>query len=105
MVKKAVKGLWVELTHVKGAGKRHKITGITSLAVNQLMFSIDMAETKTSVAQYFLDKYQIRLQFAHWPTIQAGSDSKPVYLPLEVLLSTECLYQTVVCIQHFPWSN
>jgi eukaryotic translation initiation factor 2C len=35
--------------------------------------------------QYFLDKYDYRLKYASWPCLQAGSDSRPVYLPMEVI--------------------
>ncbi|PIA41768.1 hypothetical protein AQUCO_02200300v1 [Aquilegia coerulea] len=80
-VKKAVRGLRVELTHRKD-GKRHKILGISSQPLNQLMFNTD--EKRLSVEQYFLDKYRIRLRCTHWPALQAGSDSKPTYLPMEV---------------------
>ncbi|KAL5724067.1 Protein argonaute mel1 [Ranunculus cassubicifolius] len=82
-VKKAVRGLRVELLH-RTDGKRTKITSITPQAVGQLMFSVDEGARKLSVPQYFAEKYQTRLKFPHWPAIQAGSDSRPSYFPFEV---------------------
>ncbi|KAF9594683.1 hypothetical protein IFM89_034366 [Coptis chinensis] len=82
-VKKAVKGLRVELTHRK-EGRRNKISGITTQPIEQLMFTVDEGGQRMSVAQYFLDKYHVKLRYGHWPALQAGSDSKPAYLPMEV---------------------
>jgi len=36
------------------------------------------------VVQYFQEKYQYRLNYVALPCVQAGSDSKPIYLPMEV---------------------
>ncbi|KAF9594712.1 hypothetical protein IFM89_034695 [Coptis chinensis] len=82
-VKKAVKGLHVELTHRKEE-KRNKITGITTQPIEQLMFTVDEGGRRMSVAQYFHDKYDVKLRYGHWPALQAGSDSKPAYFPMEV---------------------
>ncbi|KAF5188416.1 argonaute MEL1, partial [Thalictrum thalictroides] len=82
-VKKALRGIQVELTHMKD-GRHKKITGITAQSTGQLMFNVDDSDQRISVAQYFLSKYQIRLRWAHWPALQAGTDSRPLYLPMEV---------------------
>jgi eukaryotic translation initiation factor 2C len=39
-----------------------------------------------SVVQYFLEKYNIRLRFASWPALQSGNDSRPIFLPMEVII-------------------
>ena len=49
-----------------------------------IRFTLDDKKTKTSVLQYFCEKYNIVLQYASLPALQAGSDSNPVYLPMEV---------------------
>ncbi|KAF9615336.1 hypothetical protein IFM89_022987 [Coptis chinensis] len=82
-VKKAVKGLRVELIHRK-EGNRNKIKGITTQPVEQLMFTVDEGGQRMSVVQYFHDKYHVELRYAHWPALLSGSDSKPAYLPMEV---------------------
>uniref|UniRef100_A0A0E0D6Y4 Ubiquitin-like domain-containing protein n=1 Tax=Oryza meridionalis TaxID=40149 RepID=A0A0E0D6Y4_9ORYZ len=34
--------------------------------------------------KYFWDRYNYRLKYVSWPRLQSGSDSRPVYLPMEV---------------------
>lgn len=47
-------------------------------------FTSDENGTRISVVQYFRQKYNIVLRYASWPSLQAGSDQKPIYLPMEV---------------------
>ncbi|KAF9613156.1 hypothetical protein IFM89_005927 [Coptis chinensis] len=79
---KAMKGLRVELTHVK-EGKRNKISGITTQPLVECLHA-DEGGQRMYVAQYFHDKYHVKMRYGHWPAFQAGSDSKPAYLPMEV---------------------
>ena len=51
-----------------------------------IRFTLDDKKTKTSVLQYFRDKYNIFLKYEALPALQAGSDSNPVYLPMEVCM-------------------
>ena len=37
-----------------------------------------------SVLQYFHERYNMNLQYVSLPALQAGSETKPVYLPMEV---------------------
>ncbi|CAH1412813.1 unnamed protein product [Lactuca virosa] len=37
-----------------------------------------------SIVEYFLMKYDINLQFPHLPAIQAGTNAKPMYLPMTI---------------------
>ncbi|KAK9279006.1 hypothetical protein L1049_012681 [Liquidambar formosana] len=84
-VKKALKGIKVEHTHREYA-KTYRITGVSTQPTSQLMFPLDDNGTKTnvSVVQYFRQKYNIVLKYAFLPALQAGSDSNPVYLPMEL---------------------
>ncbi|XP_041992116.1 protein argonaute MEL1-like [Salvia splendens] len=82
-VKKALKGVRVETQHL-GQIRRHKISGITTMSTRQLMFSMDGMEAQISVAQYFSQQYSISLDYPNLPAIQAGSDTKPIYLPMEL---------------------
>lgn len=52
-----------------------------------IRFSLDDTGNQISVAQYFLEKYNVALNYPSLPAIQAGSDTKPIYLPMEVLVS------------------
>ena len=47
-------------------------------------FILDDKKTKISIVQYFREKYGTELNFLRLPAIQSGSDTKPVYLPMEV---------------------
>ncbi|KAM7274963.1 hypothetical protein ACFE04_016829 [Oxalis oulophora] len=82
-VKRALKSLKVKLSHGKYV-KTHKITGVSDQPVGKIMFTLDDKKTQTSVAQYFQDKYKIKLEFPNLPALQAGSSSKPVSLPMEL---------------------
>ncbi|KAH9700117.1 protein argonaute 5 [Citrus sinensis] len=81
-VKKALKGIKVVLTH-REYNNSHKITGISSQPMSQLMFTDDSA-TRMSVIQYFRERYNIALQFTSLPALVAGSEARPIYLPMEL---------------------
>jgi eukaryotic translation initiation factor 2C len=87
-VKRALRAVKVKLSHGKYV-KSYKITGVTDLPVGRLMFTLDDNQTQTSVAQYFRDRYKIVLKFPNLPALQAGSSSKPVYLPMELCTIVE----------------
>ncbi|KAI7996692.1 Polygalacturonase [Camellia lanceoleosa] len=72
-----------ELTH-REDGKRYKISGVSAQPTSQLTFARDDMDAKISVIQYFRERYHINLKFAYLPALQAGSDLKPVYLPMEL---------------------
>ncbi|XP_071724545.1 protein argonaute 5-like [Rutidosis leptorrhynchoides] len=82
-VKKALKSIRVKLSHGKYV-KTHKISGVSDQPAGQLMFTLDDQNTQISVAQYFREKYGITLKYKSLPALQAGSQSKPVYLPMEL---------------------
>nr|AGS47792.1 argonaute 5 [Salvia miltiorrhiza] len=102
-VKRALKGVRVE-THHLGQIRRHKISGITTQSTQQLMYAylifllvryylalissnltnFSVVCIFISVAQYFSQKYNVKLQFPNLPAVQAGSDTKPIYLPMEL---------------------
>ncbi|GMY15910.1 protein argonaute 5-like isoform X1 [Fagus crenata] len=82
-IKKALRGIRVELTHRENSNS-YIVAGVSTQPISQLMFTLDDNKTKTSVVQYFRDRYNIFLQYVSLPALQAGSDTKPVYLPMEV---------------------
>ncbi|CAK9150489.1 unnamed protein product [Ilex paraguariensis] len=82
-VKRALKGVRVELSHREYV-KRYKISGVSTQPTSQLMFPLDDTGAKVSVVQYFREKYNIILKYAFLPALLAGSDAKPVYLPMEI---------------------
>uniref|UniRef100_A0A0E0D4L9 Piwi domain-containing protein n=1 Tax=Oryza meridionalis TaxID=40149 RepID=A0A0E0D4L9_9ORYZ len=81
-LKKALRGVQIVATHWKEKSIRYKITGIPSAPMNELMFDLD--GNRISVVQYFKKQYNYSLKHVNWPCLQAGSDSRPKYLPMEV---------------------
>lgn len=47
-------------------------------------YRFDLDGTRVSVVQYFKRQYDYSLKYIQWPCLQAGSDSRPTYLPMEV---------------------
>lgn len=56
---------------------------------------MDGTENQISVEQYFSQKYNVVLQYPALPAVQAGSDTKPIYLPMEVLFSSCVLIYSI----------
>ncbi|GAY33520.1 hypothetical protein CUMW_275360 [Citrus unshiu] len=81
-VKKALKGIKVVLRHM-GYNLNCKITGITSQPMSQVMFT-DGSLTEMSVVQYFLERHNIALQFTSLPALEAGTEERRIYLPMEM---------------------
>uniref|UniRef100_A0ACD5X752 Uncharacterized protein n=1 Tax=Avena sativa TaxID=4498 RepID=A0ACD5X752_AVESA len=81
-LKRALRGVRVVATHRTDKKIRYKITGITAAPLKDLTF--DQDGTRTSVVQYFKNQYNYSLKYTNWPCLQAGNDSKPIYLPVEV---------------------
>lgn len=48
------------------------------------LYRFDQDGTRVSVVQYFNRQYNYSLKYINWPCLQAGSDSRPTYLPMEV---------------------
>ncbi|XP_065869022.1 protein argonaute 5-like isoform X1 [Euphorbia lathyris] len=82
-LKKALRGLRVELSHQDHV-KTYKITGLSSQPLNQTFFNQDGSSAKISVVQYFRERYNIGLRYTALPGLQAGNDSRPIYLPMEL---------------------
>lgn len=82
-VKKALRGVRVEV-HRQDYMRRYKVHGLSVQPTNQLTFPVDDTGETISVIKYFNDKYNIRLRYPLLPAIQAGTDAKPTYLPMEI---------------------
>lgn len=80
-----LRGLQVIVTHRGETRRKFRITRISATNANKTLFPLNgNPGMEESVYQYFLKKYQRRLQFPHLPVLVAGDPSKPVYLPMEV---------------------
>ncbi|XP_059429807.1 protein argonaute 5-like [Corylus avellana] len=82
-IKKALRGIKVEVTN-REFSKSYKVTGVTTQPTGQLTFTLEDNNAKISVAQYYREKYNIVLKNVNLPALQAGSDTKPIYLPMEL---------------------
>ncbi|XP_011037293.1 PREDICTED: protein argonaute 5-like [Populus euphratica] len=82
-VKRALRGIKVEISY-RDYAKSFKVTGISNLPVDKTMFTLDDKKTKVSVHQYFWERYNIGLKYTSLPPLQAGTDAKPIYLPMEL---------------------
>ncbi|XP_024158332.1 protein argonaute 5 [Rosa chinensis] len=86
-VKKTLKRVKVEVrlrdwTKNEEVKRTYTINGLSAEPLEQLRFTCE--DENTSVVQYYRKKYKIDLKYVAWPAIQAGNDSKPVYLPMEL---------------------
>ncbi|KAJ4841784.1 argonaute 5 [Turnera subulata] len=86
--KRALKGIKVHLRY-PGYTKTYKISGLSTTPVSRTMFLLDDMKTETSVLQYFREKYNIVLKYPSINALQAGSDTKPAFLPMELCTIVE----------------
>ncbi|XP_019705740.1 protein argonaute 1A isoform X1 [Elaeis guineensis] len=83
-IKKALRGVKVEVTHRGNMRRKYRISGLTSQAARELMFPVDDRGTMKSVVQYFQETYGFNIQHTTWPCLQVGNQQRPNYLPMEV---------------------
>ncbi|KAM0056645.1 putative post-transcriptional gene silencing PAZ-Argonaute family [Helianthus debilis subsp. tardiflorus] len=85
-IKKALKGVKVEITHRGTMRRRFNISGLTSQATRELQFTVDGdGDTVTKyVVDYFKDAYGFSIQHVHWPCLQLGGTHRKNYMPMEV---------------------
>nr|CAB3459881.1 unnamed protein product [Digitaria exilis] len=83
-IKKALRGVKVEVTHRGNMRRKYRISGLTSQATRELSFPIDDQGTVKTVLQYFLETYGFSIQHSSLPCLQVGNQQRPNYLPMEV---------------------
>ncbi|XAR53149.1 hypothetical protein NMG60_11021574 [Bertholletia excelsa] len=83
-VKKALRGVKVEVTHRGNMRRKYRISGLTSQATRELTFPVDEKGTMKSVVEYFQETYGFAIQHTQWPCLQVGNQHRPNYLPMEV---------------------
>ncbi|KAL9690749.1 hypothetical protein QQ045_011157 [Rhodiola kirilowii] len=82
-VKKALRGVKVEVTHRGNVRRKYRVTGITSQPTRDLVFPVDENATMKSVVEYFQEMYGFTIQHTHLPCLQVGNQKKANYLPME----------------------
>ncbi|KAJ3672312.1 hypothetical protein LUZ60_007033 [Juncus effusus] len=83
-IKKALRGVRVEVTHRGNMRRKYRITGLTAQATRELMFPVDEQGTMKSVVQYFQETYSFNIQHTNLPCLQVGNQQRANYLPMEV---------------------
>ncbi|CAM8926904.1 unnamed protein product [Rhodiola kirilowii] len=83
-IKKALRGIKVEVTHRGTMRRKYRISGLTTQATRELTFPVDERGTMKAVLDYFLDTYGYKIKHTQWPCLQVGNQQKPNYLPMEV---------------------
>eukprot|EP00252_Welwitschia_mirabilis_P009748 TRINITY_DN2259_c0_g1_i3.p1 TRINITY_DN2259_c0_g1~~TRINITY_DN2259_c0_g1_i3.p1 ORF type:complete len:667 (+),score=92.70 TRINITY_DN2259_c0_g1_i3:137-2137(+) len=83
-IKKALRGIKVEVTHRANIRRKYRISGLTSQPTRELTFAVDDNGTTKSVVQYFQETYAFTIQFTNLPCLQVGNQQRTNYLPMEV---------------------
>ncbi|KAK4765797.1 hypothetical protein SAY87_007439 [Trapa incisa] len=83
-IKKALRGVKVEVTHRGNMRRKYRISGLTPQATRELTFPVDDRGTTKSVVEYFRETYGFIIQHTQWPCLQVGNQNRPNYLPMEV---------------------
>ncbi|KAK1295614.1 Protein argonaute 1B [Acorus calamus] len=69
-IKKALRGVKVEVTHRGNMRRKYRISGLTSQATRELTFPVDTAGTMKSVVEYFHETYGFVIQYTNLPCLQ-----------------------------------
>ncbi|XP_062168998.1 protein argonaute 10-like [Alnus glutinosa] len=82
-IKKALRGVKVEVTHRGNVRRKYRVSGLTSQPTRELVFPVDDNSTMKSVVEYFQEMYGFTIQQTHLPCLQVGNQKKANYLPME----------------------
>ncbi|XP_027356040.1 protein argonaute PNH1-like isoform X1 [Abrus precatorius] len=82
-IKKALRGVKVEVTHRGNFRRKYRISGLTSQPTRELIFPLDEQMNMKSVVDYFQEMYGYTIKYSHLPCLQVGSQRKVNYLPME----------------------
>eukprot|EP00250_Pteridium_aquilinum_P018093 c23937_g1_i1 orf=231-3842(+) len=83
-IKKALRGVKVEVTHRGNMRRKYRISGLTSQPTQELTFPVDEKGTMKSVVEYFQETYGYTICNTVLPCLQVGNQQRPNYLPMEV---------------------
>ncbi|KAB2009410.1 hypothetical protein ES319_D10G164800v1 [Gossypium barbadense] len=82
-IKKALRGVKVEVTHRGNVRRKYRVSGLTSQPTRELVFPVDDNSTMKSIVEYFQEMYGFTIQHTHLPCLQVGNQRKANYLPME----------------------
>jgi eukaryotic translation initiation factor 2C len=84
---KEIRGLKIEITHCGQMKRKYRVCNVTKRPAHQQTFPLQLEngqQVECTVAKYFMEKYNIKLLYPHFPCLQVGQEQKHTYLPLEV---------------------
>ncbi|KFM56905.1 Protein argonaute-1, partial [Stegodyphus mimosarum] len=76
---KEIKGLKIEITHCGTMRRKYRVCNVTRRSAQMQAFPLQLDSGQTvecTVAQYFLDKYQLKLRYPFLPCLQVGQEHK-----------------------------
>ncbi|KAF9617010.1 hypothetical protein IFM89_033080 [Coptis chinensis] len=82
-VRKALKGVKVEVTHRGSVRRKYRVSGLTIQPTMELIFPVDEQMNMKSVVEYFREMYGFTIQHSHLPCLLVGNHKKANYLPME----------------------
>ncbi|KAF8014501.1 hypothetical protein BT93_H0343 [Corymbia citriodora subsp. variegata] len=82
-IKKALRGVKVEVTHRGSVRRKYRVSGLTSQPTRELVFPVDDNLNMKSVVEYFQEMYGFTILHTHLPCLQVGNQKKANYLPME----------------------
>lgn len=77
-----LKGLKIETNHL-GYPRRYRICGLSECPDKKMITNNTTSET-LSVSQYFMNQYQKKLQFGHFPCLQVEPANRDIFIPMEL---------------------
>ncbi|XP_031487467.1 protein argonaute 1B-like isoform X1 [Nymphaea colorata] len=80
-VEKVLKKVKVEVTYGENYHRRYVIKGLTRERTKDLSFADDQGH-RTTVVQYFMERYRMCIDFVEWPSLIVGN-KKQIWLPME----------------------
>ncbi|XP_076896843.1 protein argonaute 1-like [Bidens hawaiensis] len=83
-IKKALKGIKVQVTHRGDMRRKFNISGLTSQPTQELKFPVGERGETVYLVDYFRDTYGFSIQHVQWPCLQVGNNKRQNYLPMEV---------------------
>ncbi|KAK9804875.1 hypothetical protein WJX72_009755 [[Myrmecia] bisecta] len=76
--------LGVQVVHAGVTKRIYRVKGLSEKGTADLIFENAQEGRQMSVAEYFEERYQIKLKYPNLPCLNVGSARKAIYLPPEV---------------------
>jgi hypothetical protein len=85
-VERTIRGLFVKTTH--GTMRKYRVIGLCDTNAETTLFT-GKDERLHSVIEYFMQTYNLRIQYPYLPCVNAGTKQRPIAIPLECLTIVE----------------